>query len=83
MRKKFRIVKVNEPKQHKSGKWSVPCFTARGICIAAWDFDTTQILTAAKVPFDLSCDCSIPPRGVFEQFGHNFWINNRYKITIN
>ena len=82
MRKQFRIIQVKEPMQHGSGKWSVACFTARGICIAAWDFDAIQTITAAKVPFHLSCDCRIAPKGVSEQFGHHFWINNMYKITI-
>ena len=82
MRKQFRIVEVKEPRQHASGKWSVACLTAREICIGAWENDLIQTLRSAKLPFDLSCDCKMAPRGVLEQFGHNFWINNRYKITI-
>ena len=82
MRKKFRVTRVTAPVQHRSGKWSVSCFTARGICVAAWDFEVIERIKAAIVPFDLSCDCKVPPHGVLKQFGHNFWVNSNYKITI-
>ncbi len=82
MRKKFKITKVMEPVQHRSGKWSVACFTTRGICVAAWDFEVIETIKGAAVPFDLSCDCKVPPHGVQKQFGHHFWVNAYYKITI-
>ena len=35
MRKKYTITQVMESVQHKSGKTSLACYTATGICVAA------------------------------------------------
>jgi hypothetical protein len=81
MRKTFKIVQKGQPIRGNNGKWRLECKTTRSVCVVFWGTDHIPEIDKHSPPFLVSCDCKVPPQSAKDYFGHNFWVNERYKMT--
>lgn len=82
MRKKFKIVQMKKPIQGNTGKWRLECETKRGVCVVFWGTYHIPEIMKHKLPFHVSCDCTIPPKGAMTSLCHDYWVPEKYKLTV-